>query len=152
MFRRASIVLLAVVVSAAASACLGRIRLEQPLPPEFGDLAGVKQVEIVESSGQVLLKGTFDASSGSSANLERTAELTRPDGKAASAQAQIDIDRKDGMSEEELVIKAEDLPYPASCKVVVDGREIAMFSTSQDGKIDLRIWRRTTNGQTTNGR
>lgn len=152
MFRRASIVLLAVVLSAAASACLGRIRLEQPLPPEFGDLASVKQIEIVDSSGQVLLKGTFDTPSSNSANLERTAELTRPDGKAPTAEAEIDIDRKDGVSEEELVIRAEDLPYPASCKVMVDGREIAMFSTTQDGKIDLRIWRRTTNGQTTNAR
>ena len=72
----------------------------------------------------------------------------RPDGKEAAGTAAIDIDRKDGVSEEEIVIRAEDLPYPASCKVTVDGREIAMFSTTQDGKIELRLWRRTTNGQT----
>jgi hypothetical protein len=147
MFRRASVVLLALALAVPVTACLGRIRLEQPLPPEFGDLAGVKQIELVDSSGQVLLKGTFNAPSGSPDTLERTAELMRPDGKAAAGAAAIDIDRKDGVSEEEVVIRAEDLPYPASCKVMVDGREIAMFSTTQDGKIELRIWRRTTNGQ-----
>ena len=147
MFRRASVVLLALALAVPMTACLGRIRLEQPLPPEFGDLAGVKQIEVVDSSGQVLLKGTFNTPSGSTDSLERTAELMRPDGKEAAGTAAIDIDRKDGVSEEEIVIRAEDLPYPASCKVMVDGREIAMFSTAQDGKIDLRLWRRTTNDQ-----
>jgi hypothetical protein len=144
MVRRASLVLLALMVSAATSACLGRIRLEQPLPPEFGDLAAIKQVEVVDSSGQVLMKGTFDAAPESGASVQRTADLTRPDGKAPAGKASIDIERKNGVSEEEIVVSAEDLPYPASCKVMVDGREIAMFSTTQDGKIDLRIWRRVT--------
>jgi hypothetical protein len=32
--------------------------------------------------------------------------------------------------------------------VLVDGSEIAAFSTTQDGKINLRVWRRvTTTGQ-----
>jgi hypothetical protein len=146
MFRRASIVLLTLTLSVATTACLGRIRLEQPLSPEFGDLANVKQIEVVDASGQVLLQGTFTAPTGSTASIERTAELTRPASKAAAGQAAIDVDRKDGVSEEEIVVRAEDLPYPASCKVMVDGREVAMFSTTQDGKIDLRMWRRVTAG------
>jgi hypothetical protein len=147
MLQRASVVLLTLALAVPMTACLGRIRLEQPLPPEFGDLAGAKQIELVDASGQVLLQGTFNTPSGTADTLERTAELMRPDGKAAAGAAVIDIDRKDGVSEEEIVVRAEDLPYPASCKVMVDGREIAMFSTTQDGKIDLRLWRRTTNGQ-----
>jgi hypothetical protein len=147
MFRRASIVLLALALSVAATACLGRIRLEQPLAPEFGDLANVKQIEVVDASGQVLLQGTFNAPSGGNASIERTADLTRPESKAAAGRAEIDVDRKDGVSEEAIVVRAEDLPYPASCKVMVDGREVAMFSTTQDGKIDLRMWRRVTTGE-----
>jgi hypothetical protein len=59
-------------------------------------------------------------------------------------QVEIEVDRSTNVSEEEVIVKAEDLPYPASLKVKMDGLEIAQFSTTQDGKIDLRVWRRVT--------
>ncbi len=142
MHRRASIGLLVAGLLMSAAACLGTVRLEQSLSPAFGDLTTVKLVELVNGSGEVLMRGTFSAPSTSGAKVERTAELTRPTNQTPTGEVSIDVDRNAGISEEEMIVKAEDLPYPASCRVMVDGLEVAAFSTSQDGKINLKLSRR----------
>jgi hypothetical protein len=147
MYRRGSVILLAAGLLIGSFACLGTVRVQQTMSPAFGDLATVKLVELVDSSGTVLMRGTFDAPTTTGAKVERTAELTRPTSNVPVGEAEIDLDRNNGISEEEFLIKAEDLPYPASCRVMVDGLEIAQFSTTRDGKIDLRVYRRLTSGQ-----
>lgn len=149
MYRRGSVILLAVGLLIGSFACIGTVRLQQTMSPTFGDLTSVKTVELVDSTGQVLMRGTFSAPpSTNGSKVERTAELARATGTGPAGEAEIEIERSNGISEEEFLIKAEDLPYPASCRVLVDGNEIAAFSTSQDGKINLRVWRRvTTTGQ-----
>ena len=147
MYQRGSVILLSASLLIASFACVGTVRLQQTMSPAFGDLAAVKLVELVDSSGTVLMRGTFSAPTTNGAKVERTAELTRPTSNVAVGQVEIDLDRNSGVSEEEFLVKAEDLPYPASCRVMVDGLEIAQFSTTQDGKIDLRVWRRVTTGQ-----
>jgi hypothetical protein len=149
MHRHALIVLLAVGLALSSAACLGSIRMESTLPAELGDLTAAKAVEVVDSSGHVLLGGTFAEPSGETSKadkIERTAALIRPADKTRAGTVEIGIDRTSGVSEEEIVVKAEDLPYPATCRVVVDGREIAQFSTLEDGKLNLRVWRRVAAG------
>jgi hypothetical protein len=143
MFRHVSIVALAVGLL-VSSGCLGTVRLQQTLSPAFGDLTTVKLVELVDDSGEVLMRGTFSTPATNSGKIERTAELTRPKNNASVGQVEIEVDRSTNISEEEVIVKADDLPYPASLKVKVDGLEIAAFSTTKDGKIDLRVWRRVT--------
>lgn len=149
MHRRGTVILLAVGLLIGSFACIGPVRLQQTMSPTFGDLTSAKAVELVDSSGQVLMRGTFSAPpSTNDAKIERTADLTRATGNGPAGEVEIEIERSNGVSEEEFLIKAEDLPYPASCRVLVDGNEIAAFSTTQDGKINLRVWRRvTTTGQ-----
>jgi hypothetical protein len=147
MYRRGSALLLAAALLASVTACVGTVRLHQSMSPAVGDLAAIKLVELVDDKGQVLMRGTFDAPAANGDKLERVAELTRPANNTPVGEASIELDRANGVSEEEFLIKAEDLPYPASLRVMVDGLEIAQFSTSQDGKIDLRVWRRVTSGQ-----
>jgi hypothetical protein len=36
------------------------------------------------------------------------------------------------------------MPYPAVCRLLADGKEIALFSTSDKGKADLKLNRRVT--------
>ena len=147
MLRNISIVTLAVGLAISSTACLGGVRLQQTLSPAFGDLTTVKLVELVNDSGEVLMRGTFDAPSanvGKSGKIERTAELTRPKNNEPMGQVEIEVDRSTNISEEEVIVKADDLPYPASLKVKVDGLQIAAFSTTKEGKIDLRVWRRVT--------
>jgi hypothetical protein len=144
MYRRGSALLLATAFVASAAGCVGTVRLHQTMSPAVGDLTAIKLVELVDDKGQVLMRGTFEAAPGNTDKVERVAELTRPANNTPVGEAEIELERTNGVSEEEFLIKAEDLPYPASLRVMVDGLEIAQFSTTQDGKIDLRVWRRVT--------
>jgi hypothetical protein len=144
MPRHVPIALLAVGLLLSNAGCLGPVRLQQTLSPAFGDLTTVKLVELVDDSGAVLVRGTFSTPSTNGNKIQRTAELTRPSNNSSMGQVEIDVDRNNNFSEEEVIVKAQDLPYPASLKVKMDGLEVAAFSTQQDGKIDLRMWRRVT--------
>ena len=144
MFRHVSIGLVAVGLVVASGGCLGTVRLEQTLSPAFGDLKTVKLVELVDDGGQVLMRGTFSTPAADGSKIERTAQLTRPTNNQPAGEVEIEVDRSTNVSEEEVIVKARDLPYPANLKVKVDGLEIAAFSTTQDGKINLRVWRRVT--------
>ena len=147
MNRRGTALALALGLVVASSACLGSVRLHQTMSPAFGDLTAVKLVELVDDKGGVLMRGTFEAATANGDKVERVAGLTRPANNIPTGEAEIELDRSSGTSEEEFNLKAEDLPYPATLRVMVDGLEIAQFSTSHDGKIDLRVWRRMTIGQ-----
>lgn len=125
---------------------MGAIRMEQTLPTAVADLTAVKVVSLVDSNGQVLLSGTFGEPSNSGGKTQRTADLMRTNDKTRAGSADIAIDRSNGVTEEEIVLKADDLPYPASCRIMVDGHEVATFSTMEDGKLDMRVWRRVTAG------
>ena len=88
MFRHVSIVALAVGLL-LSSACLGTVRLQQTLSPAFGDLTTVKLVELVDDSGAVLMRGTFNAPSTGGGKIERTAELTSPKNNAPMGEVEI---------------------------------------------------------------
>src|SRR5262245_19513108 len=135
MHRHALIGLLAVGLAISSIACVGAIRMEQTLPAAFGDLTTAKAVELVDNEGQVLLNGTFSTPSQSGSRIQRTTPLTGPTDKTRAGSATINVDRTNGTSEEEIILKAEDLPYPASCRVMLDGQEVATFSTTEDGKL-----------------
>lgn len=146
MYRHVLIVLFAAGLAISSGACMGAIRMEQTLPTAVADLTAVKAVSLVDSNGQVLLSGTFSEPSNSGGKTQRTADLMRTNDKTRAGSADIAIDRSNGVTEEEIVLKADDLPYPASCRVMVDGQEVATFSTMEDGKLDMRVWRRVTAG------
>lgn len=137
--------LLLVATLVSVSACLGStMRVDQTLSPDFGDLTAIKSLEIRTQSGDVLLRGTFSEGTNSSGKLERTASLTSPDTNIVRGTAAIEIDRSNGLAEEEIVVKLDELPYPESCRLVADGRELTFFSTVPKGKLEFRLSRRTT--------
>jgi hypothetical protein len=128
-----------------ATSCLGStMKIDQTLSPSFGDLATVKTIEVTTQSGEVLLRGTFSEGISSSGKVERNASLTSPDSTASRGTATIEIDRSSGLSEEEIVVKLEELPYPESCRLMADGRELTIFSTTAKGKVEFRLNRRVT--------
>ena len=142
---RHQIFALTLVGALASSACFGTIRLEQSLPTTVGDLSVVKTFEVTGEDGSVLLKGTF-AGEATSANGKtvRTVALASPRGAAPAGTAEIELVRKDGVSDEQVTLKVREMPYPAICRLLADGKELAMFSTSEKGKADLRLNRRVT--------
>jgi hypothetical protein len=127
-------------------ACLGPMKIQQPLSPTFGDLATVKDIEVVGENGTVLAKGTLAEArgAGTTGKVERSATLTNPSGGGPMGTVEIDIDRTGSLSEEEVQIKLENLPYPASFRVMADGKELTTFSTIGKGRMNVEMSRRVT--------
>ena len=143
---RPNIFALTVVGALAASACLGTVRLEQTLPPSVDELSTVKTLQVTGEDGVVLLSGTFNNDdTASNGKIVRRVTLTSTKGTGPTGDAEIQIVREGGVSDEEVTVKVRDMPYPAVCRLLADGKEIAMFSTSDKGKADLRLNRRVTN-------
>ena len=144
MFRRLLIGAALAATTLATNACLGSaLRIDQTLPSTFADLATIKSIEVTTQSGEVLLRGSFSDGTTSASKFVRTASLTRPDSTTAGGTAQIEIDRTSGLSEEEMTVKLDELPYPESCRLMADGRELTMFTTTKS-KTEFRLKRRVT--------
>jgi len=144
MFRRLWIVTALGAAIFATNACLGSaLRVDQTLPPTFADLATIKSIEVTTQSGDVLLRGSFSEGTNSSSKFERTASLARPDSTTPSGTALVEIDRTSGLSDEKMTIKLDELPYPESCRLMADGRELTIF-TSVKGQMEFRLARRVT--------
>lgn len=145
MSRRLAVVSLPVVVIALASfavvSALGRTT-QQPLPPTFGDLNAVQGIELTNQAGEVLLRGTFSTKSDKPKGTEKIADLTSPAGTEAKGKAEIEIGRANGaVVKEEIEVTAERLPGGINCKLMVDGQEAATFTTTNKGKVSLKLSR-----------
>jgi hypothetical protein len=126
-----------------AASCAKKV--EQPLPQTIADLNAVKSVEILDGSGQILLRGDFATKSESANSVERKAVLTGVGTTNARASADIDIERSNGVvKKDEMQLQAEGLPAKATLKLVVDGQEAMTFTTSDTGRVDLKLSRKTT--------
>jgi hypothetical protein len=142
MFRRLSLVGVLGIALAAGACLASTMRVEQTLSTSFADLAAIKTLEVTTQSGEVLLSGTFTDAPASNGKVERTAALSSPSNAVSKGTASIEIDRSSGLSEEEVVVKLEALPYPESCRLMADGRELTLFSTTENGKVEFRLTRR----------
>lgn len=141
---RPNIYALTLVGALAASACMGTVRLEQSLPPTVAPLSSVKTLEIAGDDGTVLLRGTLNDEATGNGKTVRMVTLASPSGPAPAGTAEIRITRENGVTDEEVLIKLREMPYPTICRLLADGKEIAMFSTSDKGKADLKLNRRLT--------
>ena len=143
MPRRLAAVVCALVISAACMS-LGTAKVRHSLSPTFGDLATLKGVELTGESGQVLLRGTFTDTKTSDGKILRIATMTG-DGPGPSGTTEIEIERTNGRSDEEVTIRLRDLPFPTLCRLMADGKELALFSTGMlDGNVELTLERRVT--------
>jgi hypothetical protein len=141
MSGRLSAVVCALVISAG---CLGMggVKTRQILSPTFGDLAAIKGVELTGESGEVLLRGTFTETKNSDGKIVRVATMTG-DAPGPSGTTEIAIERSNGRSDEEVTIRVRDLPFPTLCRLMADGKELALFSTGMlDGNVELTFARR----------
>jgi len=128
------VLLLAVVVVARTSAD----RIKQPLPSTVQNLADAKVIEIKDSAGQVLLRGTFVKTTESKDESEFTAPLDGA-GTDAAGKAEIEIETKNAVTKQELEVSATKLPSAASLKLFLDGSELMTFTTNKAGKADIKL-------------
>ena len=141
---RPNIFALTLVGALGASACMGTVRLEQSLPATVAPLSTVKMLEVTGEDATVLLRGTLNDQSTGNGKTVRMVTLASPSGPAPTGKAEIRITRENGVSDEEVTVKVREMPYPAICRLLADGKEIAIFSTSDKGKADLKLNRRLT--------
>lgn len=144
---RPNIFALTLVGALGASACMGTVRLEQAMPATVAPLSSVKTLEVAGEDGVVLLRGTFNDESAnreSNGKSVRTVTLANPSGPAPTGTAEIRITVLNGVSDEQVLVKLRNMPYPAVCRLLADGKEIAIFSSSDRGEADLKLNRRVT--------
>jgi hypothetical protein len=104
-------------------------REKQSMPLSI-DLKDAKKVEIRDAAGEFVMSGKFEPTA---ANLTGAG--------SARGSASIQIEGSGESSKQTLEASVEGLPGTSSFKLVVDGNEIATFSTDRTGKRVLKLTR-----------
>jgi hypothetical protein len=115
--------------------------VKYPLPSSVGDLAAAKLVEIKDTSGQIVLSGTFVVENKQDGDVEGNALLTGIGVNAvAKGEAEFEVSRNiNGTTERELEISVNKLTPGTSFSMFVDGRQVATFTTNLRGAAELEM-------------
>lgn len=115
--------------------------LKQPLPQSLDDLASVKQIEIRDAGGQVVLQGSFAMTTKPNRDVEGEATLAATNADAdAAGKAEVEVStKKGGRVEKELEVEVHNLAPGASFDVFVDGQQAANFTTGPRGAAELEL-------------
>jgi hypothetical protein len=127
----------------SAAACFGGHRIEQTLAPGLPDLKLVDMVEIRDAKGQVLVSGKVATLSEKPSEIVRRAALTNPANDEWDGEIELRSKRNgDGIAtEDEVVLKVDDLPDDTPCVVMFDVLKIADFVTDDGGGAELHLKR-----------
>jgi hypothetical protein len=139
MFAKRTIVsvigVLALGVAGAVAAAQTAGAPELPFPAALTDPAAVGRAEIVTGTGEAVLSGSFVAGTEAGTDVERIAQLTGMAGATGTIEVEVSTDN--GVTTRELEIKIDDLAPTTTYRLVIDGTEIATFTTDADGDADL---------------
>ena len=108
----------------------GRIKAALPAGINLND---AKSVEIRDEAGNVLLSGSFS-------NF-KTALSSKDSASKAKGDAEIEIEKEGKATKQEIEVEVEKLPALGTFKLIVDGNEVATFTTSKSGKRALKYTR-----------
>ena len=135
--------LLLAAMLTSATACFGGHRIEQTLAPGLPDLKLVDMVEIRDAKGQVLVSGKVATASEESSEIVRRAALTNPASDDWDGEVELRSKRNgDGIAtEDEVVLRVDDLPDDTACIVMFDTLKIADFMTNDDGSAEVHLRR-----------
>ena len=125
------ILLLAAVGVAQVKNSSGRIK--DALPAGI-NLSDAKVVEIKDDGGNVVLSGTF---SNFAAPLVSKGAVAK-----AKGLAEIEIEKSGAATKQEIEVAVENLPALSTFRLIVDGNEVATFTTSKSGKRALKYTRK----------
>ena len=128
------LVVLSLLLTAVATAQVKNTsgRIKDVLPAGI-NLTDAKVIEIRDDGGRVVLSGTF---SKSEARL-----VSNGDAKARGL-AEIEVEKSGAATKQEIEVAVENLPALATFKLLVDGNEVATFTTSKAGKRALKYTRK----------
>lgn len=115
--------------------------VKQPLPSSVGDLARAKLVEIKDAAGQIVLSGSLVVENKPDGDVEGIA-LLRGTGINATARGEAEFEvstNKTGGTERELEVSVSKLAPATTYSMVIDGQQVATFSTNQRGAAKLEM-------------
>lgn len=108
-------------------------RIKDALPAGI-NLTDAKVVEIKDDAGVVVLSGTF---ANYVAPLSGQNSATK-----AKGLAEIEIEKAGTATKQEIEVAVENLVALATFKLLIDGNEIATFTTNKSGKRALKYTRK----------
>jgi Skp family chaperone for outer membrane proteins len=133
-----SLLLLALIVTAASVAISNPQRIVQSLPPALNRLPEAKLVEVKDEAGQVILSGEFTTASDTAKELERVATLTGSG--TAKGKAEIELVKSGAsFSKQELEVALQGLATMGNFKLYVDGAEVIAFKANKGGKAAMKF-------------
>ncbi|HYP28132.1 MAG TPA: hypothetical protein VE262_15565 [Blastocatellia bacterium] len=114
--------------------------VDHPLPASISRLADVKVIEVRDSGEQVVLSGNFSDPVTLGNEVKRKAALTGtsvdPD---AAGRAEIEVETKNDVTEQELELDVERLAPGGTFKLYLDGQEAASFTTNHEGRAEVEV-------------
>jgi hypothetical protein len=128
-----------VALGVAGGVAAGQVadNAELPFPAAIANPAAVERAEIRTASGDVVLSGSFVTAPDAGTDVERVAQLT---GAApATGIVEVETSTTNGVTAHELEMSVDDLAASTQYRLVVDGNEIASFTTDADGDAGLEF-------------
>jgi len=107
-------------------------RIKAALPAGI-NLNEAKSVEIRDEAGNVLLSGSFSNFKAPMSSKDSSSK--------AKGLAEIEIEKEGKATKHEIEVEVEKLPALGTFKLIVDGNELATFTTSKSGKRALKYTR-----------
>jgi len=142
MTKRTRMILLLVVMLVTASVwvqdTLAAQSNEASLPEDVGDLSNATTVEVMDSTGTVVLRGHFVDSPEDDDDVERKATLTGTTAKAMG-EAEIEVSRNNNRLDQEVEVSVTNLAPDATYTVFVDAKQLGTFRTNKNGKAEMEL-------------
>ncbi len=112
-----------------------------------GDFSNAAIAEVRDASGQVVLRGQFDAVEEDGDDIERKAPL-QPTGVDADASGEAEVETdKDNPATQELELSIRNVEGGATFTFVIDGRDVATVTADRNGKAEIELEVATTAGR-----
>ncbi len=114
--------------------------IKKPMPSGIGALSEARLVEVKDASGQVVLSGKFGDAKVSKNEIERSALLTHTGVDAdAKGIAELEISKNRTPTKQEVELTVKQLAPATAYTLVIDGHEVASFTTNSRGEAELEI-------------
>jgi hypothetical protein len=134
--RKAAPIAVIVAVIAVTGYAVARFNGQQAIPS--ADFRNAATAEIRDSTGKVVLRGTFMLVEEEDDDIERKAALAPTTGGDVVGEAEVEF-ATEMPADQEVEFAARGLTVGATYTLVVDGREVASVAADPRGRIAIEI-------------
>ena len=134
--RKAVPIAVIVAVVAVSAYAVARFNAQEAIPS--ADFRNAATAEIRDSTGKVVLRGTFMLVEEEDDDIERKAALAPPTGSEVMGEAEVEF-ATEMPADQEVEFAARGLTVGATYALVVDGREVASVMADERGRIAIEL-------------